>query len=182
MEARLKGYIDHIGRAVEEQFQAHYDAPLAELNQKINSIIALLQTQDVTILNILQNSQGNEQEQVGETSAQVYVPTRADDDWLTYITLDMEVYSQEKIQVQKRVPTLCTPYIANNKPKRRKQVIEYDPSRPLDGARVQGLWSWINSIENPKKTHRGGTTNMDWKFFKDLLEVGLWISNEVRVS
>ena len=41
---------------------------LAELNRKIDSIITLLETQDFTILNILQNPKGNNLEQMGETS------------------------------------------------------------------------------------------------------------------
>ena len=32
MEARLKGYINHVGQVVEERLRAHYDAPLAEFN------------------------------------------------------------------------------------------------------------------------------------------------------
>ena len=68
---------------------------------------------------------------------------------------------------------MCTPYTADEKPKRCKQEIEYDPIRPLDEARFRSLWSWINSTENPKETRQGGTTNMDQKFFRDLLEVGV---------
>ena len=38
METRLMCYIDH----VEERVMAHYDAPLLEMNQNLNTLIALL--------------------------------------------------------------------------------------------------------------------------------------------
>ncbi len=82
----------------------------------------------------------------------------------------------------KKAVALWTPYTVGDKPKRQKLEVVYDPMRALDEARVQGLWSWINSTENPKETCQGGTTNMDQKFFRDLLEVEAWISNEVHIS
>ena len=53
IEARLKGYINHVGRSVEERLRAHFEAPLVNLNQKVNSIITLLQTHDVAMMEIL---------------------------------------------------------------------------------------------------------------------------------
>ena len=63
----------------------HYKAPLAELNRMIDSAIALLQTRDIAILNILQNPEGNRLEKVGETLGNVYDPPQADDDCLGQI-------------------------------------------------------------------------------------------------
>ena len=79
-EARLKSYINHVGRAVEQQIQIHYDPPLVDLNQKLDSIIALMPPWVVVVLNILQNSEGNGLEQLGKTSEQVYVSAQANDD------------------------------------------------------------------------------------------------------
>ena len=113
-------------------------------------------------------------EQMGETSEQVYMPAQANDDRCTYITPDTEVHFEvfvdegldekieevtspkfgEKKRVRKRAPALCTPYTVGEKPKHRKQKIDYDLSQPLDEARVRSLWSCINSIENPKKTRQ----------------------------
>ena len=74
------------------------------------------------------------------------------------------------------------PYIAGDKLKRRMQEVLYDPLWALDEAMVQGLWSWGNSTENPNETRRNGTTNIGRQFFRDLLEVGTWISNKVFIS
>ena len=49
MEARLISYINR----VEEQVQGHYDAPLAEMTWKLDTLITLLQNRDVTAMNIL---------------------------------------------------------------------------------------------------------------------------------
>ncbi len=68
MEARLMSYIDR----VEERVRAHYDAPLAEMNRKLDTLIALLRNWDVAAMNILHVSVENELEQVGETTPQVY--------------------------------------------------------------------------------------------------------------
>ena len=88
--------------------------------------------------------------------------------------------SGEKKRVRKREAALRTPYIVTEKPKHQKQEVVYDPMRALDEATVRGLKSWIYSMENPNETRRGGTTSMGRKFFRELLEVGKWISNEVR--
>ena len=88
MEARLMSYINR----VKERVRVYYDAPLAEMNRKLDSLIALLQNWDVAAMNILQVLVENELEQVGETSAQVYVPAHADEDRLTYVTPDTEVH------------------------------------------------------------------------------------------
>ena len=61
---------------------------MAELNQKVDSVISLLQNWDVVVLNILQNLEGNGLEQVAETLGIVYVPLQVDDNRLTYVTLD----------------------------------------------------------------------------------------------
>ena len=98
-------------------------------------------------MNILHVSVENELEQVGETVAQVYVPAQANDDRLTYVTLDMEVHfgvfvdeqlgdtiqevtspiSGEKKMVRKRAAALRTPFTVGDKPKRWKQEVIYDP-------------------------------------------------------
>ena len=57
-------YIDH----VEERVRAHYDAPLTEMNWKLDTFIALLQNRDVAAMNILHVPIENELEQVGETA------------------------------------------------------------------------------------------------------------------
>ena len=92
IKAQLKNYIDHVGPTVEKRVRAPYNAPLAESNQKIDTLIAMLQNRDVMIMNILHVPDDNVLEQVGEMSAQFYVPAQADDDRLTYITPDTEVH------------------------------------------------------------------------------------------
>ena len=82
--------------------------------------------------------------------------------------------------MRKRAVALWTPFTVGDKPKRLKQEVVYDPMWALDKARVQGLRSWIDSTENPNETRRGGMMSMGRQFFKELLEVGTWISNEVR--
>ena len=92
-------------------------------------------------MNILQVLVENESEQVGEMAAQVYVPAQADEDRLTYITLDTEVHSGvfvdeqlgdtvqevtspifgEKQRVRKRAATLQMLYTVEEKLKCRKQ-------------------------------------------------------------
>ena len=69
MEARLMSYIDYVKKWV----RAHYYASLAEMNWKLDSLIALLQNWDVAAMTILHVPVENELEQVGETAAQVYV-------------------------------------------------------------------------------------------------------------
>ena len=49
MEARLMSVINH----VEEWVWVHYDAPLVEMNQKINTLIAMLQNWDIMVMKIL---------------------------------------------------------------------------------------------------------------------------------
>ena len=169
------------------------------MNRKLDSLIALLQNRDVAAMNILQVPVENELEQVGEMAAQVYVPAQADDDRLTYVTPDTEVHSgvfvdeqlgdtiqevtspisREKRRVQKREVALQMPYTVGEKPKHRKQEVVYDPTRALDEVRVQGLRSWMDSTKNPNETRQGGTTSMGRQFFRELLDVGTWISNDV---
>ena len=151
-------------------------------------------------MNILCVLVENELEQVGKMVAQVYVPAQVDDDRVTYVTPDMEVHSgvfvdeqlkdtiqevtspicREKKRVPKRAAALRTSYIVRDKLKRQKQEVVYDPTRALDEARVQGLRSWIDSTENPNETCWGGTMSMDRQFLQELLDIGTWISNEVR--
>ena len=69
-------YIDR----VEEWVRAHYDAPLAEMNRKLDTLITLLQNRDVAAMNILHVPVENEVEQVGETTPQVYALAQVDDD------------------------------------------------------------------------------------------------------
>ena len=62
-------YID----CIKERVRAHYDVPLAEMNWKIDTLIAMLQNRDVIVINILHVPKENVLEQVGEMAAQVYV-------------------------------------------------------------------------------------------------------------
>ena len=79
-DAKLKLYIDHVGRAVEERVRVHVDASLADINRKIDTLIAMLQNWDVAVINILHVQEDNGLEQMGEMSNKVYILAQADDD------------------------------------------------------------------------------------------------------
>ena len=54
MELRLRSYIDEVGRWVESRLMKHFEQPLAELNRKIDVILAVVQSSNASILNLLQ--------------------------------------------------------------------------------------------------------------------------------
>ena len=135
-DAKLKLYIDHVGRAVEERVRVHVDASLADINRKIDTLIAMLQNWDVAVINILHVQEDNGLEQMGEMSNKVYILAQADDDRLTYVMPDIEVHfgvlvnetQGDTVQEvtspisgeKKRTVALQTPYIVDDKSKCQK--------------------------------------------------------------
>ena len=89
MEMRLRWYIDEF----EAQIIHHFEEPLAEMNRKMDTILAVLATLqrvDASVVNILREEHLEEEE--GETSTVGDVQDV--DDRLTYETPNIEVHSE----------------------------------------------------------------------------------------
>lgn len=91
MKIRLRWYINE----AESQITRHFEQPLAEMNRKIDTILATLQRPDVSVVNIIAEEHLKEEE--GETS---YIgDVQAIDDKLTYETPNTEVHLEVFVDV-----------------------------------------------------------------------------------
>ena len=115
-----------------------------------------------------------------------------DDDHLTYVTPEIEVYSGvfidekvgdtvkevtspisgEKKRVRKRGKVLYTPYIVLEHPKRRTKETTYNPLRPVEPSRLDMLLRWVSNVGNP--------ISIWWVWVEDIrVDVGFFLGSHV---
>ena len=196
LELRLRSYIDEVGKRVEVRLMSHVDHHMAEMSRKIDALLAEVRRADAPAFNVLQ--QDPVEEEQGETSNAGAGAINAEQDRDTYVTPNTEVHSGvfvdemlgdtivevtspisgKKIRTRKRAAPLCSPFTCE-RPKRKKNEVVYHPTRELDESRLSAVNQWISSESEPK-TIRGGTSDLTKDFFRELLKVGEWLSNEVR--
>ena len=129
-----------------------FEEPLAEMNQKMDTILAVLATlqrADASVVNILREEHLGEEE---ERETSVVGDVQAVDDRLTYETPNTEVHSEvfvdealgdtiikvispiygKKTRTRKHAPALLSPFTTGQRPKKRKNKVRFDPLRPMD--------------------------------------------------
>ena len=169
---------------------------MAVMSRKIDALLAKVQRADASVLNVLQ--QDLLEEEQGETSDVGAGAIHAEQDKDTYVTPNTEVHSgvfvdellgdtivevtspifSKKMRTQKRAALLCTPFTIEW-PKQKKNEVVYNPTWPVDESRLSMVLQWTSSESEPK-TIWGGTLDLTKTFFKELLEVGKWLSNKVK--